>query len=47
MTDFFQRDLGTSLLSIFILIGWLGIGFVFLRIVTLSIKKILDLILKK
>ena len=47
MTDFFQRDLGTNLLSIFILIGWLGIGFVFLRLLTLSIKKILDLMFKK
>tara|TARA_Y100001978_G_C23610393_1_gene393261 strand:- start:97 stop:243 length:147 start_codon:yes stop_codon:yes gene_type:complete len=42
MNDFFQRDLGSTLLSIVVLIGWLGIGFVFLRIIALSIKKILE-----
>ena len=42
MTDFLQKDLGSSLLSITVLLGWLGIGFVFLRILTISIKRILE-----
>ena len=42
MSDLFQEDLGSSLLSITVLIGWLGIGFVFLRILTISIKRILE-----
>ena len=46
MDEFLQKDLGSSLLSIAIIIGWLGIGFVFLRIVTLVIKRILEAVLK-
>ena len=46
MTDFLQKDLGSSLLSITVLIGWLGIGFVFLRILTISIKRILETVFK-
>tara|TARA_B100000963_G_scaffold173186_1_gene150658 strand:- start:2245 stop:2397 length:153 start_codon:yes stop_codon:yes gene_type:complete len=46
MEDFLQKDLGASLLSIAIIIGWLGIGFVILRIVALSIKRILEAVLK-
>tara|TARA_Y100001933_G_scaffold42628_1_gene39760 strand:- start:107 stop:262 length:156 start_codon:yes stop_codon:yes gene_type:complete len=42
MTEFLQKDLGSSLLSITVLLGWLGIGFVFLRILTISIKRILE-----
>tara|TARA_Y100001978_G_scaffold117503_1_gene104821 strand:- start:403 stop:564 length:162 start_codon:yes stop_codon:yes gene_type:complete len=46
MSDLLQKDLGSSLLSISILIGWLGIGFVFLRIITISIKRILEAVFK-
>jgi len=46
MSEFFQRDLGSSLLSIAVLIGWLGIAFVFLRILAISIKRILEAVLK-
>tara|TARA_Y100000589_G_scaffold332077_1_gene389043 strand:+ start:962 stop:1114 length:153 start_codon:yes stop_codon:yes gene_type:complete len=46
MIDFLQRDLGSSLLSIAVLIGWLGIFFVFLRIISISIKRILEAVLK-
>lgn len=46
MTDLMNRDLSIDLLSISILLGWLGIGFVFLRILAISIKKILEIILK-
>tara|TARA_Y100001933_G_scaffold191103_1_gene190389 strand:- start:74 stop:226 length:153 start_codon:yes stop_codon:yes gene_type:complete len=45
MDEFLQKDLGSSLLSLAIIIGWLGIGFVFLRIVTLAIKRILEAVL--
>ena len=46
MSNLFQKDLGSSLLSISILIGWLGLGFVFLRIFTISIKRILEAVFK-
>tara|TARA_Y100001978_G_C23277281_1_gene238642 strand:+ start:107 stop:253 length:147 start_codon:yes stop_codon:yes gene_type:complete len=42
MSDLLQKDLGTSLLSIAVLIGWIGIGFLFLRIFIISIKRILE-----
>ena len=47
MQDFLQRDLGSSLLSVAIALGWLGLFFVFLRILTISIKRILEGIFKK
>ena len=47
MQNLLQRDLGSSLLSIAIIIGWLGLFFVFLRILTISIKSILETIFKK
>ena len=47
MQNFLQRDLGSSLLSIDVILGWLGIFFVFLRILTISIKRILEAIFKK
>ena len=47
MHELFQRDLGSILLSISVLLGWLGISFVFLRILALLIKKILEAIFKK
>ena len=46
MSDLLQKDLGSSLLSITVIVGWLGIGFVFLRILTISIKRILEAVLK-
>ena len=46
MQEFLQRDLGSSLLSISVLLGWLGISFVFLRIFAMSIKKILEAVFK-
>ena len=46
MKDLLQHDLGSSLLSLAIIVGWLGISFVILRIVALSIKKILDVLFK-
>jgi len=46
MSDFLQRDLGSSLLSIAVLLGWLGIVFVLLRLLTLSIKRILESVFK-
>ena len=47
MQNLLQRDLGSSLLSITIILGWLGLFFVFLRILTISIKRILEVIFKK
>ena len=46
MQEFLQRDLGSSLLSISVLLGWLGISFVFLRLLAISIKKILEVLFK-
>tara|TARA_Y100001968_G_scaffold328268_1_gene375096 strand:+ start:680 stop:829 length:150 start_codon:yes stop_codon:yes gene_type:complete len=46
MKDLLQNDLSSSLLSLAIILGWLGISFVFLRILAISIKKILDFVLK-
>ena len=47
MQNFLQRDLGSSMLSIAIILGSLGLFFVFLRIVTVSLKKILETLFKK
>ncbi len=47
MQNFLQRDLGSNMLSIAIILGSLGLFFVFLRIVTVSLKKILEAIFKK
>ena len=46
MDEFLQRDLGSNLLSISVLIGWLGIGFIFLRILAILIKKTLESVFK-
>tara|TARA_B100000900_G_scaffold244883_1_gene208250 strand:+ start:274 stop:429 length:156 start_codon:yes stop_codon:yes gene_type:complete len=46
MPEFLQRDLSSSLLSISVLIGWLGISFVFLRLLAIIIKKILEAVFK-
>ena len=47
MQNMLERDLGSGLLSIAVILGWLGLFFVFLRILTLSIKRILETIEKK
>ena len=47
MQNLLQRDLGSSLLSVAVIFGWLGLFFVFLRILTISIKRILEAIFKK
>ncbi len=46
MSDLFQKDLGSSLLSISVLLGWILIGFVVLRLLTISIKRILEAVFK-
>ena len=46
MPEFLQRDLGSSLHSISVLIGWLGIGFVILRLLAISLKKVLEVVFK-
>jgi len=47
MQNLLQLDLGSSLLSVAIILGWLGLFFVFLRVLTISIKRILEAIFKK
>ena len=47
MQNLLERDLGSILLSIAVILGWLGLFFVFLRVLTISIKKILETIFKK
>jgi hypothetical protein len=47
MQNFLQRDLGSSMLSVAVIIGWLGLFFVFLRVLTILIKRILEAVLKK
>ena len=46
MQEFLQKDLSSTLLSISVLLGWLGISFVFLRILAIIIKKILEAVFK-
>ena len=47
MQNLLQNDLGSSLLSMTVILGWLGLFFVFLRVLTISIKRILEAIFKK
>ena len=47
MNDLLQRDLGSSLLSLAIIIGLIGVSFVFLRVFTLLIKRILEAVFKE
>ena len=47
MQNFLQRDLGSSMLSIAIILGWLGLFFVILRVLTIAIKRILEAVFKK
>ena len=46
MQNFLQRDLGSSMLSIAVILGWLGLFFVFLKVLTISIKRILEAVFK-
>ena len=46
MNNLLQKDPGSLLLSIAVILGWIGIGSVFLRILTISLKKILEAIFK-
>ena len=46
MQSFLQRDLGSTMLSIAVILGWLGLFFVFLRVLTISIKRILEAVFK-
>ena len=47
MQELLQRDLGSSLLSLAIIFGWIGLSIVFLRTLTLLIKRLLETIFKK
>ena len=47
MQELLQKDLGNSLLSIAVLLGWLGISFVFLRLLTITLKKLLEVVFKE
>ena len=47
MQNLLQRDLGSIMISIAVILGWLGLFFVFLRVFTISVKKILEAIFKK
>ena len=47
MQNLLQVDLGSSLLSIAVILGGIGLFFVFMRILTLTIKRILEAIFKK
>lgn len=42
MNDLLQIDLGSTLLSVAVLLGWIGLAFTSLRIFLLIIKKILE-----
>ena len=47
MKDLLQLDLGSNLLSLAIILGWFGISLVFLRILAIAIKRILEAVFKK
>ncbi len=47
MQNLLQRDLGSILLSIAVILGWLGLFITFLRLLTISIKRILEVVFKK
>ena len=42
-----EQDLSSLLLSVAILIGWLGIGFLILRITAVALKTVLEKIFPK
>ena len=43
MQNLLQGDLGSSLLSIAVILGWLGLFFVFLRVLTILINFIFEM----
>ena len=47
MQNFLQRDLGSSMLSVAVILVWLGLFFVFMRVLTISIKRILEAVFQK
>ena len=47
MHDLLQQDLGSSLLSLAITLGLIGISFVFLRLLAILLKRILEAVFKK
>ena len=47
MQNLLHGDLGSGMLSIAVILGWLGLFFVFIRVLTISIKRILEAIFKK
>ena len=47
MQNLMQRDLGSSMLSIAVILGGIGIFFVFMRILAITIKRILEAIFQK
>ena len=47
MQNFLQRDLGSILLSIAVILGWLGLFITLMRITTIAIKRILEAVFKK
>ena len=47
MQNLLQRDLGSTLLSLAVILGWLGLFFVFLRILTILLKRILEAVFKE
>ena len=47
MQNLLQRDLGSSMLTIAVILGWLGLFFVFLRVLTILIKRIFEAVFKK
>jgi len=47
MQNFLQGDLGSSMLSIAVILGWLGLFFVLLRVLAILIKRILESVFKK
>ena len=47
MQNLLERDLGSSLLAVAVILGWLGLFFVFLRILTILLKRILEATFKK
>ena len=46
MHDLLQQDLGSSLLSLAIILGLVGISFVFLRLLAILLKRILEAVFK-
>ena len=46
MKDLLQQDLGASLLSLAVILGMFALSFVFLRILAISIKRILEALFK-